>query len=519
MSGDVFSVYTQFYIHTDNLCYYVQSAAWQETAEKTISELTGSSQKAAERITTLLGKQDQSLVNEAQILHHEQSILKTILRSKEELGETTSLVHRSIARLGGELDSQSKKLEDANVALERVVGGQTRMLAALRDSSAGSWLFYTGAFLVVVVLSQLLHYVANLGTTLLVNTTTAESRMTQYAELKYELRRRIFLLLLVSFALEEAICYLLPALPQLILSALSASFCVLDILLQAVSFACTQLGYGEWMQGASSVDLSWVVTPKAMGAGSAEQAHLVQVAMRHWAASLRYRILPLLLAACVVQIVYEAWCARHASRDSGWASASPNLRIRDVALASEDHRSLASEDHRWNKAPRGEASTDPGEAAITKTAPLAIEQAATNGTSVHAVNRRVAGDTARTESKHTAEAVLLESMQVQLSRYSEELRCLREWKQTQWKLALTPHKGGGEEQESGLPSPTTSRVAASTASTTTTAAAGATAIKPSGRTTNGQRKRRREPAPKKANSANGATKNKRVRRQPRSSNR
>jgi hypothetical protein len=446
MSGDLFSLYTQFYVHTDNLCFYIQSAAWQTQAEKTISELTDSSKMAASRVSALLVKQEQSLVNEAQILIHENRILETVIRSKEQLGATTNLLQQSITRLGSELDSQSRKLELANGALERVVGGQTRMLVALRDSSLGSWAWYSGAFLSIVVLSQLLHNVVTFSISVFLNRHIAELWSERLAEIKYDLRKRCFVLLVVCFAAEEALCYLLPVLPSLLLYTLSAFFYIVSFLARVASFVCASLGYNEVLfANGTAVEQVWSTV-------ATDCAPLVQLAIRNWAASWRYTLLPLLVTVCVAQSAWYhlTWPTCRELSCTNPARKSKIVTIGSRAGPTTAYTSSSSTQgiDKSRSSPQG--STAPPTGAIGQAEQvMAIQHSnGTRGGTAQqkrcASNHELPGGSVVTECSprrdglHTEsnDGLLLGSMQTHLDLYAEQLhRTLHEWKQAQLQQA------------------------------------------------------------------------------------
>jgi len=54
MSESAFDVYTQFYNHIEDACFYLQSQVWQEKTEKLIGDLSDTSQHAVEKITESL---------------------------------------------------------------------------------------------------------------------------------------------------------------------------------------------------------------------------------------------------------------------------------------------------------------------------------------------------------------------------------------------------------------------------------------------------------------------------------
>lgn len=44
LKGDAFNAYTAFFIHVDNLCFYLQNEIWCESTDKTINELNSNTE-------------------------------------------------------------------------------------------------------------------------------------------------------------------------------------------------------------------------------------------------------------------------------------------------------------------------------------------------------------------------------------------------------------------------------------------------------------------------------------------
>ena len=89
-----FNTYTEFYTHTSDICFYLQSKIWQQKTEDTISKLSSTSNVVADQLQASLINQKQvlegqksSLSNQGEILQNEaylKSALKTSAESAKE---------------------------------------------------------------------------------------------------------------------------------------------------------------------------------------------------------------------------------------------------------------------------------------------------------------------------------------------------------------------------------------------------------------------------------------------------
>lgn len=85
-----FNTYTEFYTHTSDICFYLQSKIWQKKTEDTVNRLTSSSQEVADQLEAslenqqkVLESQKDSLSNQEQIIKNE-AYLKNALKSSAE---------------------------------------------------------------------------------------------------------------------------------------------------------------------------------------------------------------------------------------------------------------------------------------------------------------------------------------------------------------------------------------------------------------------------------------------------
>ncbi|KAK7790424.1 hypothetical protein R5R35_000071 [Gryllus longicercus] len=75
LSDRAFTVYTEFYTHTQNICFYLKSQIWHDETEDTINRLSYASDKAADQLEELVD----SSVNLKQALVDSQSNLKVMV--------------------------------------------------------------------------------------------------------------------------------------------------------------------------------------------------------------------------------------------------------------------------------------------------------------------------------------------------------------------------------------------------------------------------------------------------------
>ncbi|XP_067011640.2 uncharacterized protein [Anabrus simplex] len=94
MSDRAFNVYTEFYTHTQNMCFYLQSHFWHEETEKTIDRLSASSAKVtmqleqAEEIqNTIFKYQKDSMAVQQELLENGFTLREVLQESHKNLNE------------------------------------------------------------------------------------------------------------------------------------------------------------------------------------------------------------------------------------------------------------------------------------------------------------------------------------------------------------------------------------------------------------------------------------------------
>ena len=94
MDDSAFQIYTEFYTHSNNMCYFIQSQLWQEQTETTINKLSDTSEKAVEKLEKSLEyhkkleeKQDFALKNQEVIIDQDMKISQSLKTTRENMDQ------------------------------------------------------------------------------------------------------------------------------------------------------------------------------------------------------------------------------------------------------------------------------------------------------------------------------------------------------------------------------------------------------------------------------------------------
>lgn len=89
MSDRAFTVYTEFYTHTQNVCFFLRNQIWHEETEKTIDKLSTNSaevstklEKSSEKQEILLAQQEESIQIQERLLNYGDKLTKTLEQSQ-----------------------------------------------------------------------------------------------------------------------------------------------------------------------------------------------------------------------------------------------------------------------------------------------------------------------------------------------------------------------------------------------------------------------------------------------------
>lgn len=105
MTDRAFNVYTDFFTHTQQICFFLESQVWQEEAHATISVLSESSRNVAQQLVEteqlqkhVLRSQEESLHNQQKLLHSGENLKETLHASSNSLRDTLSEFRSSSAQ-------------------------------------------------------------------------------------------------------------------------------------------------------------------------------------------------------------------------------------------------------------------------------------------------------------------------------------------------------------------------------------------------------------------------------------
>ena len=149
MSPEAYNVYTEFFTHTQNICYFLQAQSWQEETDDTIDRLAENSAHVARQIedsselqSQVILKQNESIKNQEILLHRGNELKKT-------LEESTVDVHSMLQEFKVSTIEQKAlifEVFDRLTALQNIVMGEFTGFYSL--------IFYTVSVLVCYLLTS-----------------------------------------------------------------------------------------------------------------------------------------------------------------------------------------------------------------------------------------------------------------------------------------------------------------------------------------------------------------------------
>nr|XP_006820991.1 PREDICTED: uncharacterized protein LOC100374938 [Saccoglossus kowalevskii] len=90
-----FIAYTEFFTHTQNICFFLQNQIWHERTESTVSRLADSSETVAEQLEVAGKIQEQMIVRQNESLKNQEEILQSGQHLKETLNSQTEDIQSS----------------------------------------------------------------------------------------------------------------------------------------------------------------------------------------------------------------------------------------------------------------------------------------------------------------------------------------------------------------------------------------------------------------------------------------
>jgi hypothetical protein len=149
MQREEFSVYTEFFVHTQNICFYLQASLWQEQTENTIARLADSSDNVARQLenaselqSELIKQQNISLINQGKLMNSGEELRRTLEESKIDVQAMM-------------IDLQKSTTEQRNLIFE--VFDRVRSLQSIvmgEFTGFYSLIFYVASILIVYFLTS-----------------------------------------------------------------------------------------------------------------------------------------------------------------------------------------------------------------------------------------------------------------------------------------------------------------------------------------------------------------------------
>ena len=88
MTAEAYNTYTEFFTHTQNICFFLQAQIWQDETDNTISRLADNSAHVAQQMedssllqSDIIKKQNESIQNQELLLKHGNNLRQTLEES------------------------------------------------------------------------------------------------------------------------------------------------------------------------------------------------------------------------------------------------------------------------------------------------------------------------------------------------------------------------------------------------------------------------------------------------------
>ena len=156
MDDAAFQVYTEFFTHSSNICYFVQSLMWQEATETTINKLSDASEQTVEKLEESLEYHKQLSVKQTLALKNQEVILDQDYKISQTLENTKSNMDKAFQEMHDKAESQKVILDDVLSTLRSGIGNIQWIMSSILGEiitleTAG---FFIGAVLVITFFPQ-----------------------------------------------------------------------------------------------------------------------------------------------------------------------------------------------------------------------------------------------------------------------------------------------------------------------------------------------------------------------------
>lgn len=147
--GVAFNAYTEFFTHTQNICFFLQNQVWHEKTEQTVSKLAESSEIVADQLQVtshlqaeMMQKQNTSIQNQNVILQNEEYLREALKSSAESVKDVFEEMKSSTNQQKLLFEKTFERVSE----VQRIILGEFTWLHSL--------LFYTAAVLIIYMLTS-----------------------------------------------------------------------------------------------------------------------------------------------------------------------------------------------------------------------------------------------------------------------------------------------------------------------------------------------------------------------------
>ncbi|XP_072025194.1 uncharacterized protein [Amphiura filiformis] len=151
MKGNIiaFNAYTEFFTHTQDICFFLQSQVWHERTENTVSRLAQSSEDVAEQLDFSSKLQEEMIQKQSSSLEQQEEIIKNGAYLKEALKSSTKDMKDVFAEVKQNTENQRAQLDatfDRVTQIQRVILGEFTWF--------NSFFFFAGAILICYLVTS-----------------------------------------------------------------------------------------------------------------------------------------------------------------------------------------------------------------------------------------------------------------------------------------------------------------------------------------------------------------------------
>ena len=131
MDDSSFQIYTQFFTHTMNMCYFLQSTLWQQKTESTINKLSEVSEEAMNKLEESLDYHKKLDKKQSLSLKNQEAILDQDNRIAQSLENTKSNMDAAFQDMYAKAESQKVILNDVLGTLQSGFGNIQWVLSSI----------------------------------------------------------------------------------------------------------------------------------------------------------------------------------------------------------------------------------------------------------------------------------------------------------------------------------------------------------------------------------------------------